>query len=137
MSAAAVIAAARVVAQDATYETLTRLNDALREHDAATFDDCGFDPATRRLTGATGEIVLAQQETRILRLLIADRGAVVPHSWLTRAASCDGEPITIGHLRLLIERMRKKFRAIGRQDYIASRKNDGYVLLAPQMDTAP
>ena len=132
MSTAAVIAAARAyLAGGCTEDTLRAV---LEQYDSGAFCDAGFDHATRRLTGPKGSRRLAQQEVRILASLISDKDSIVSYSRLMHAASCDGEQITIQHLRVLMGRLRKKFRAVGRPECIASRKNDGYVLLAPQQD---
>lgn len=137
MSTAAVIAAARAVLQTPTHEALDSLSAALRDHDEGLFEAVGYEPTTRVLTGQRGSVVIGAQAARVLHALIVARGGCISQADLAMVASQNGAPVRKSHLRWLGTYLRDKFAMVNSQAQIIARKNDGYVLLAPQMDTAP
>ncbi len=82
--------------------------------------------STARFQGK--EVELAKNELRILRLLIRDKGRIIPRDEIMNDLWQSEEFVDDNTLTVNINRLRKKLESIGIEDYLITKRGQGYLV---------
>ena len=75
-----------------------------------------------------GEVELSKNELRILRLLICNQGRILPRDEIMNDLWQSEEFVDDNTLTVNINRLRKKLESIGVQDYLVTKRGQGYLV---------
>ena len=98
------------------------------EGQTLSVQDATLDLLGGTLTAPAGQVELSRNESRMLRLLMERKNAVVTREMLMRALWDDEHFIDENTLTVNINRLRKKLSGIGLMDFIATKKGEGYII---------
>lgn len=118
-----------------TKELLARITVQLREKKsdcttapAIAYDDIGLDTVSRRVTVADKEVHLTRTEYAILKMLMQRSTQVVTKSELMDGICEDTPDCTESSLKIHVNNLRKKLKAVTDKDYIDSVWGIGFKL---------
>ena len=118
-----------------TKELLARITVQLREKKsdcttapAIVYDDIGLDTVSRRVTVADKEVHLTRTEYAILKMLMQRSTQVVTRSELMDGICEDTPDCTESSLKIHVNNLRKKLKAVTDKDYIDSVWGIGFKL---------
>jgi len=74
------------------------------------------------------EVELTKNELRILRLLIRDKGRIIPRDEIMNDLWQSEEFVDDNTLTVNINRLRKKLESIGIEDYLITKRGQGYLV---------
>lgn len=98
------------------------------EGQTLSVQDATLDLLGGTLTAPGGQVELSRNESRMLRLLMEHKNAVVTREMLMRALWDDEHFIDENTLTVNINRLRKKLSGIGLMEFIATKKGEGYII---------
>ncbi|MDL2253539.1 response regulator transcription factor [Ruminococcaceae bacterium OttesenSCG-928-I18] len=107
---------------------LRRSYDFAEAGDTLSFRGAVLDLGEMALRYEGAKIELTRNEFRIMQKLMENRGRVVSRDAIIRALWDDESFIDDNTLTVNINRLRKKLEAAGLQDYVATKKGEGYLI---------
>ena len=93
-----------------------------------TFGEYQFVPATNQIQSPTDQLPLTPNESRILSVLFATQGKIVPREQIIETLWQSDDFIDNNTLAVNLTRLRKKLKEFGIDSLIQTVKNKGYLI---------
>lgn len=107
-----------------TYTYIEDIELNILEHDGIVLDLNSYNVSYRNET-----VALSKNEFIIFNLLMQNKGAVVSRTKIMRSLWADERFVDENTLAVNIARIRKKITELGKEDFIATKKGYGYIIV--------